>query len=192
MFARIVAGVVAPVLIAAAGYGGYVGMTKVVDRIEADVPPDAAEPIGDFEVSNGLFVLHSPVPLEATAIPAVTVGGVSVTGTMWTSEENVDPFFLLSFVDYTPAGPAWVGDQAAMHESLVRLAANTGGTLSDEVPFAVGADQARRAVVDDGDLLMHVTLVSHGQTVLSIAVLTTRSKAPGSYDDVIASLQWLV
>lgn len=193
MFGRIVAGVLAPVVIAASGYGGFAGMKWVVDRIELETSWEPAPQDGGVGnvVTNYAFQVRLPVPAVAEPLPAIVVNGVPVYGTMWTSEPNAYPFFLLSHIDYTPVGSVWVGDQAAMHEGLARMAESSGGTLSGETEFVVGADPARSGVVDNNGLRMYITMVTHGSMAVTIAVLTDAIAIPQSYLDAVASLQWL-
>ena len=66
MLSRILGAVVSVVLIAASGVGGYLGMTTVVDKVEAGIAPTADPSAGlDYVVSNGTFSLALPLPFTS-------------------------------------------------------------------------------------------------------------------------------
>jgi hypothetical protein len=190
MVSRILGAVLSVVLVAASGFGGYVGMKAVVDKVEAEVAADPVDLSAGYAISNGAFTIRLPGPAEVTTEPFV-VGSVTLTRTKWTGpDEKVDPYFGVAYVDYAPLGAAVTLDQAALHGVLAAAAERGSGTLIGEEEFTLGADPARRGVVDLGGGFIYLTAVAHATRVVMVLAASESAVAPPVYDDVVASLQW--
>ena len=192
MFARILAGVLAPVLIAASGYGGYAGMKAVVERVDTRYEPAADRPAADVVVSNDAFTLRLPRPAVAEPPQGFEAGGMPFPVTVWTTSDDAEPVYAVSYAEDILTGPTAADVQAELQQFIVGAAEANSGTLSGEEGFMIGPDQARRGVIDLGFGRLFVTAVGHGSTVLAIVVATSDEVAPASYAEVVASLQWLV
>jgi len=198
MLGRIVAGVLVPVVIAASGYGGYVGMTKVIDGVEAE-PGDtmawSADANGQYTASNHAVTVT--LPFEYTTDVADQVfQGMPVQATTWLTDESSaernGEAYAAVVMDFSALAAGVSFDRQTALQTWLASAAGADATLTDEEPFTIGGDPARRAVArgPDGDL--YLTAVMHG----SVAVMVLAAGGAGSagpprfYDEVVGSIGW--
>lgn len=187
MLSRILGAVVSVVLIAASGVGGYLGMTTVVDKVEAGIAPTADPSAGlDYLVSNGTFSLALPLPFTSEFDQAGLEGSM-LTTTTWHTDPAAEFYGVVS----ADLLGAQVDPQILLHAWLAGVA-ESGGRLTEEEEFVLGTDPARRAVVIDSDGYGYLTAVIHGTTALLVIGVGPDNAKPSRYDEVVASLQWYI
>ncbi len=189
MFGRILAGVLVPVVITASGYGGFVAMNKVIDKVEADQGDVTAwSPDASFIASTSQMQITLPYAFT-TEVAQQSVDGVMIEATVFTTSDDLQEVYAVVVVDFTQLV---VGvDPQTLLQSWLATSILEGYQLVGDEAFVLGADPARRARAhgDDGD--MYFTLVLHGTVgVVVIGATSDGDTAPADYATVVASLRF--
>jgi hypothetical protein len=189
MLGRILAGVLVPVMVAASGYGGFVGMTKLIEEVETPPSDETAwSPNSSYLATNGQMQITLPFAYT-TEVLQETVDGVVIEGTMFTTPGDLAEGYAVVVIDF---GELAVGvDPQTLLQSWMSTSAGEGKTLVGDEPFVLGVDPARRARLHSADGDVYLTAVLHGTVGVSVIGATDDGDtAPADYATVVASLQF--